>query len=120
MPTATGNTTAIRASKVIGTDVYDAAGTKIAKIEDVILDKSSSRIMFAVLSVGGPVTTSDNVFPLPWSQLDYDEKEEGYVVSASQEQLASGPSVSLSKLTENDATASRSATYDHFKVARDW
>ena len=76
--------------------------------------------MFAVLSVGGAVTTSDNVYPLPWSQLDYDAGQAGYVVSCTQEQLASGPSVSLSKLTENDAAASRLATYDHFKVTKDW
>ena len=120
MPTATGHTTAIRATKVVGADVCDAAGVKIGRVEDVVLDKASSRIMFAVLSVGGAVTTSDNVYPLPWSQLDYDAERGGYVVSCTQQQLASGPSASLSKLTENDAAASRSATYDHFKVAKDW
>ena len=38
MPTATGHTTAIRATKVIGADVWDAAGVKIGKVEDVLLD----------------------------------------------------------------------------------
>ncbi len=120
MPTASGHTTAIRASKVIGSEVCDAAGKKIGKIEDVVLDKTSSRIMFAVVSAGGAVTTSDDVFPLPWAKLDYDEKKDGYVVSFNQEQLASGPSVPLSKLTEKDAAAARDATYGHHRVPKDW
>ena len=32
MPTATGHTTAIRAGKAIGTDVYDLAGKKIGEV----------------------------------------------------------------------------------------
>ena len=37
MPTATGHTTAIRASKVKGTSVYSTSGDKIGHVEDVIL-----------------------------------------------------------------------------------
>ena len=35
MPTATGHTSAIRATKVIGTPVYNTAGDKIGKVEEV-------------------------------------------------------------------------------------
>ena len=52
MPTATGHTTAIRASKVKGTTVYNTAGDKIGHVEDVILDKESDRIMFAAVGFG--------------------------------------------------------------------
>ena len=55
MPTATGNTSAIRASEVIGADLYNSTGEKIGKIEDIILEKTSNRTMFAVVSVGGAV-----------------------------------------------------------------
>ena len=42
MPTATGHTTAIRASRVIGTDVKDTEGEVIGKVEDLILDKTEN------------------------------------------------------------------------------
>ena len=53
MPTATGHTAAIRARKVHGTDVTDRSGKKIGEIEDLVLDKLSNNIMFAVVSFGG-------------------------------------------------------------------
>ena len=53
MTTASGHTKAIRASRVIGTDVKDTAGATIGKIEDVILEKTDNNIMFAVIGFGG-------------------------------------------------------------------
>jgi len=53
MATVTGHTSAIRAKKVIGTNVKDTSGRKIGEIEDVVLDKQSNSIMFAVVGFGG-------------------------------------------------------------------
>ena len=52
MPTPSGHTTAILASKVRGTPVYNSEGDKIGTVEDVVLDKMSNNIMFAVLGSG--------------------------------------------------------------------
>ena len=120
MPTASGHTTAIRASEVIGADVYAPSGDKIGKVEDIILDKTSNRTMFAVVSCGGAVTTSDNFYPLPWSLLEYNEEARGYVVPYTQEQLAKGPTNSMSVLTKNDGAAPRNAAHSHYKIAKDW
>ena len=40
MPTPSGHTDAIRASRVIGTTVYNTAGDNIGTIEDVMLEKT--------------------------------------------------------------------------------
>ena len=53
MTTHTGHTDAIAASRVIGTEVYNTAGEHIGTIEDVMLEKSSNGIMFAVIGFGG-------------------------------------------------------------------
>lgn len=53
MTTATGHTTAIRAKKVTGTTVKDRSGKKVGQVEDIVLDKLSNNIMFAVVSFGG-------------------------------------------------------------------
>ena len=53
MTTPSGHTTAIRAKKVIGTKVQDTSGRKIGEVEDVMLDKQSNSIMFAVIGFGG-------------------------------------------------------------------
>ena len=87
MVTASGHTSAIRAKKVIGTAVKDTAGNKIGVIEDVVLDKQSNNIMFAVVGFGGFLGMNEKYHPLPWETLEYDEDQGAYRVSYSRAQL---------------------------------
>jgi sporulation protein YlmC with PRC-barrel domain len=120
MATATGHTSAIRAKKVLGTNVKDATGKKIGEIEDVILDKMSNNIMFAVVGFGGFLGMAEKYHPIPWSALDYDEAENAYVVSYSKEQLKAAPAGSIDELTRDDGMAMRDRTYDYYKAPRYW
>ncbi|TGV30203.1 PRC-barrel domain containing protein, partial [bacterium M00.F.Ca.ET.168.01.1.1] len=53
MTTPSGHTEAIAASRVIGTSVYNTEGKSIGSVEDIMLDKTSNGIMFAVIGFGG-------------------------------------------------------------------
>lgn len=120
MPTASGHNMAIRASEVIGTDVYQESGEIIGRIEDIVLDKTSSQIMFAIVGLGGALTTSANYYPLPWSVLDYQEVVGGFVVPYTRDQLTKGPADSVSELVRDDGTIARSSAYSYYNVASDW
>jgi len=120
MATVSGHTSAIRAKKVIGTTVKDTTGNKIGAIEDVILDKMSNNIMFAVVGFGGFLGMAEKYHPIPWSALDYDEAENAYVVSYSKEQLKAAPAGSIDELTRDDGLAIRDRTYDYYKAPRYW
>ena len=87
MPTPSGHTDAIRASRVIGTTVYNTAGDNIGEIEDVILEKTANDIMFAVVGFGGFLGIGEKFHAVPWSVLDYDKERGGYVVPFTKEQL---------------------------------
>ena len=82
MTTPSGHTEAIAASRVIGTSVYNTEGNSIGSIEDVMLDKMSNGIMFAVIGFGGFLGMGTDRYPLPWDQLKYDTTKDGYVVNA--------------------------------------
>jgi uncharacterized protein YrrD len=120
MATASGHTSAIRAKKVIGTNVKDTSGNKIGQIEDVILDKQSNSIMFAVVGFGGFLGMAEKYHPIPWSALDYQEGENAYVVSYTKEQLKSAPAGSIDELTRGDGADLRAKTYDYYHVPRYW
>lgn len=120
MTTASGHTSAIRAKKVIGTNVKDPTGRKIGEIEDVILDKGSNSVLFAVIGFGGFLGMAEKYHPIPWSSLDYDESEGSYVVSYSKDQLTQAPAGSIDELTENDGLGFRDRTYDYYKAAKYW
>ena len=120
MATASGHTSAIRAKKVIGTNVKDTTGTKIGTIEDVILDKESNSILFAVVGFGGFLGMAEKYHPIPWSALDYQESENAYVVAYTKEQLKSAPAGSIDELTRGDGLDIRAKTYDYYHAPRYW
>ena len=120
MPTATGHTSAIRASKVIGTSVFNPAGEKIGKVEDVVLDKQSNNIMFAVVGFGGFLGMNEKFHPLPWSTLDYQKNKDGYVVNLTKDQLKAAPADGIEELTRADGSGLRDEVYDYYKAPRYW
>jgi sporulation protein YlmC with PRC-barrel domain len=119
MVTASGHTSAIRAKKVIGTTVKDTAGNKIGVIEDVVLDKKSNNIMFAVVGFGGFLGMNEKYHPLPWETLEYDEDQGAYSVSYSRAQLEAAPAGSIEELTRDDGQF-RERAYEYYKAPRDW
>ena len=120
MTTHTGHTEAIQASRVIGTDVYNTEGESIGSIEDVMLDKTSHGIMFAVIGFGGFLGIGEKYHAVPWSVLDYSTDKGGYVVPFSREQLEAAPAYSIEDLTSGDGSAARDASFEYYKVDPYW
>ena len=120
MTTHTGHTDAIAASRVIGTAVYNSAGQNIGTIQDVMLDKTSNGIMFAVIGFGGFLGIGEKFHAVPWSLLDYQEARGGYVVPFSKEQLTTAPAYSIKELTGNDGQQARDASYKYYQVEPYW
>lgn len=120
MTTASGHTEAIRATRVIGTDVYNTMGEKIGTIEDVMLDKLDNGIMFAVVGFGGFLGIGEKYHAVPWSSLDYEPSRGGYVVPFSKDQLEAAPAHSIEELTGQDGEKVRDASYAYYKVPPYW
>jgi len=120
MPTATGHTDAIRASRVIGTAVYNTSGESIGTIEDIMLEKTANEIMFAVIGFGGFLGIGEKYHAIPWSLLDYEPARGGYVVPFTHEQLKSAPAYSIDELTRDDGAGARDASFDYWKVKPYW
>ena len=120
MSTVSGHTSAIRAKKVLGTAVQDTSGRKIGEIEDIVLDKQSNNIMFAIVAFGGFLGMGDKYHPLPWSMLDYEPDQNAYVVNVTREQLEAAPADSVAALTRDDGHAFRESAYSYYNEPRYW
>jgi sporulation protein YlmC with PRC-barrel domain len=120
MPTVSGHTAAIRAKTVSGTSVIDASGKKIGEVEDIVLDKLSNSIMFAVVSFGGFLGIGEKYHPIPWSSLKYDKSKDSYVVNFTKDQLQAAPAASLDELTRGDGQVFRDKAFDYYKAPRYW
>lgn len=121
MATASGHTSAILASKVNGTPVYDLNGDKIGHVEDVVLDKLSNNIIFAVLGFGGVLGMGEKFHPIPWSLLDFDPEKGGYVVNVDKNQLEEAKTYDIDALTAGDgASLIRNETYKYYQAEQYW
>lgn len=104
----------IPAQRVNGADVYNQAKEKIGKIEDIALDKRSGKVAYAILSFGGFLGMGDKHQPLPWSVLNYDTEQRGYVVDITQEFLALAPKLDVSELSGWDDSSNREAFHNYY------
>lgn len=113
MPTSSGHTRAIAASRVIGSNVYSSSGQSIGDVQDIILDKQSDKIMFAVLSFGGFLGIGEKYHAMPWASLNYVPEQGGYVVGLTKAQLEKAPVYDLNELTKGDGSW-KAPTLDYY------
>jgi hypothetical protein len=82
----------IASDKVEGTEVYNRAGEHLGTIHNLMIDKVSGQVAYAVLSFGGFLGVGSTYHPLPWKALTYDEMTGGYVIDIDKKRLEGAPS----------------------------
>jgi hypothetical protein len=92
MDNVTETTDLIAGGKVTGTQVYNKDAENIGKIHDVMLDKKSGQVVYAVMSFGGLLGMGEDYYPIPWRLLTYSPSLGGYVVNLTRAQLEGSPS----------------------------
>ncbi len=85
-----------------------------------MLDKMSNNIMFAVIGFGGFLGIGEKYHAIPWSSLDYEKSQGGYVVGYTKEQLEGAPSYSIDELTSADGQTARDKSYEYYNVPPYW
>jgi hypothetical protein len=81
----------ISADKVTGTSVYNRQGEKLGSVYDVMLNKSTGQVAYAIMSFGGFLGMGESYHPLPWRALTYDTRQDGYVVDIDRSRLENAP-----------------------------
>ncbi|WP_241023217.1 MULTISPECIES: PRC-barrel domain-containing protein [unclassified Paraburkholderia] len=66
--------TGFRASKLVGSDVYDNNGNKIGEIDDIVLESPNAGA-FAILSVGGFLGMGKHLVAVPFNDLQISAKQ---------------------------------------------
>ena len=112
--------TVISASKVTGTNVYNTAGESLGEINDVMIDKRSGKIAYAIMSFGGFLGIGEQYHPLPWTTLKYDTRQGGYVVGITKEQLQGAPTYGFKDTPAWGDRAYETRIHDHYKAAPYW
>ena len=110
----------ISADQVNGTAVYDTHGEKLGSVEDLMIDKLSGRIAYAVLSFGGFLGIGGQHHPLPWGTLKYDPSLGGYVVGLDRKVLEGGPAYGAADRVAWDDQRWGQQVHDFYKATPYW
>lgn len=104
----------IAASKVNGTKVYNKAGKSLGSVYDLMLDKRSGHVIYAVMSFGGFLGIGEKYHPLPWDQLVYSTTHDGYVVNLDKRILENAPSYGISDMPDWSSPKYRSGIDEYY------
>lgn len=81
----------IPSDRVEGTPVIRPNGDRIGTIKRVMIEKTSGRVHYAVMSFGGFLGIGHDYYPIPWPLLTYNEEAGGYELDISEEMLRNAP-----------------------------
>lgn len=81
----------LSASSLKSDSVVNASNEKLGSIEELMIDLSSGRIAYAVLSFGGFLGMGDKLFAVPWSAFSIDTDEKRFVLNVKKETLEKAP-----------------------------
>ena len=77
----------ISSDKAVGTAVYNRQGEHLGSVYNLMIDKYSGQVAYAVMSFGGFLGMGESYHPLPWRKLTYDTRQGGNVVDLDRTRL---------------------------------
>jgi sporulation protein YlmC with PRC-barrel domain len=80
-----------RASKIIGTDVKNTKGEDLGDIKDLVLDPTSGRLAYVVVSYGGMLGMGDKLFAIPWNAVRWSTDKDYFTLNMDKEALKNAP-----------------------------
>lgn len=79
------------ADTLIGNDVYNQDDEDLGDIKEIMLDMSTGKVAYAVLSFGGVLGMGEKLFAVPWDALQLDTENERFTLNVDKERLESAP-----------------------------
>src|SRR5712675_3544079 len=92
----------ISSDKVEGSAVYNPDGDKLGSIDDLMIDKLSGQVRYAVMEFGGFLGMDTDRYPIPWQMLKYDTDLDGYVVPVDKVKIEKAPKYSSDSVPAYD------------------
>ena len=117
---STETATLIAADKVEGTNVYNRLGEHLGSIDNVMIDKLSGKVAYAVMSFGGFLGIGERYHPMPWSMLKYDTAQGGYVVDIDKARLTGAPNYDATAVPNYGDRTWGKKVHDYYGVMPYW
>jgi len=79
------------AGTLAGDRVRNSADEDLGTIEEIMIDVTSGRVAYAVLSFGGFMGMGNKLFAVPWNALTLDEDQHEFILDVDKNTLENAP-----------------------------
>ncbi len=83
---ATAYLSLVRSGSLLGSDVIGANSKKIGTMNDMLIDRGTGRVVFAIIGHGGILTIGQDVFATEYNRLDYSSAQGHFSIDMTEEQ----------------------------------
>ena len=80
-----------RYSEICGDDVVSAQDEFLGTIDELMLDLSTGRVVYAVVSSGGFMGKGERLAPIPWAIVSRDTERHRFLASVEKDVFATSP-----------------------------
>ncbi|MEO6926669.1 MAG: PRC-barrel domain-containing protein [Rhodanobacter sp.] len=81
----------LSSSTLSGDAIKNPQGESLGDLKDIMIDTTSGKVAYAVLSFGGVLGMGNKLFAVPWGALTVDGENKCLVLNASKERLKDAP-----------------------------
>src|SRR5580692_1984688 len=119
-PPTQETTRLISTEKVVGANVENTDGDNLGHIEEIMIDKISGRVGYAVLNYGSFLGMGGKLFALPWDILKYDTRRDAYIIGIPEERLKNAPSFDANTWPDLGDRTFGKQIHDYYGSTADW
>ena len=103
---------------VEGASVFGADGHKLGRIDELLIDKASGKVVYALMGFDGFLGMGNRYYPIPWAMLDYDPAKRGFMTPLTHAQIEAGHHVEDKEVA--DEIEWREAVHAYYGVPPYW
>src|SRR5215467_2307516 len=108
------------ANTLIGDSVVNSSGEDLGNIEAIMLDVTSGKIAYVVLSFGGFLGMGSKLFAIPWSALTLDTDEKRFIMDVPNDRLENAPMFDKALSTYLFNNTSTTEIHSYYNVRPYW
>jgi len=111
----------MKGSTFIGSDVENPQGQNLGDIKDVVIDRSSGRIAYAVVSFGGFLGVGEKLFAVPWGAFSQPKADKDtFVLDVDKERLKNAPGFDTHNWPQMASREWVTSLYSYYHVPPYW
>ena len=108
----------LSSTSIQGTNVVNFKRQDLGKIQDLMIDPQSGRVIYAVLDFGGFLGIGDKLFAVPMQAFSVDRVNEVFSLDIDKERLENAPGFDKDNWPSTADNAFLDTVYDYYNVNR--